>query len=477
MSLTVIYTGEAFNSEDVLQQNSVFLVGPNKRSNSGSFVSYRNDIVKMLDASGFSGIVFNPEAVVFEKKTPDEITKIAEWELQALACSKIIICGFDTDLENQGLTTRVEFGMNCMIRKNIVCYWPDASYNCEYMTKRAIEKNLQVCTTLDEVVKYVNEMITQNLPTIQYDQRFSAYSIHPNECDVIVLESVLQDIARKATKASYVYLKPKDRFYNEATLLEKHGYTFYKYLHETNVHIYMKWHNEDECMVPHASTSVIGACMIITRNNKKELLLTYEANGNAHLGYRTPSEAGNFGENIVMTFKRGLQEELNYVANSDTVYYFAGAYSLANAREGGIADNCFNIACDLPADTEFTLSENGEITSYKWIDLSDYTNYQYLFVDESNQFVGVVNGTVTNVDRRTTTITYGTLVIPTKNRDQHIAIDTCDVTIANGKITGTAGSGKQINGIKVDTYMIDAVKRFVGGQAWPILVNGGFAKY
>lgn len=409
------------------------------------------------------------------------IEEIAQWELKALATSEYIICGFDTDSKNIGLTTRTEFGMKLGSRKNLICYRPDDSYYTDYLVSRAKEYNIHVLNNLPDVVERLVVLMTNNNPTFEYDPRHKGYTIHPNGCDIVVLEAMIKQIELIAQKGSYVFLKPYDRKYNEMSLLERYGYEIYGFHKLTNTLVFCKWHSTDECKIPQFATFISGTGMIVTRNNKTEILMAYEKE-QPHFGFRPPSESGNLGENHVNILVRGMKEEFGYdIDIATTTFTLVGGYSLANARQGNIGDVCFYVACDLPAGTEFEIPSDGEITKYVWINIDDYLNEKVTMLDDFGNFYSIVGGQSVTENRVTTVSNCKVNIINHSDHHTFTVCNSCNAIIANGKITVTISDGQSnfrtFVATKVDTFMMDAVRTYVENRGMKFSVNGNFSKF
>jgi hypothetical protein len=86
---------------------SIFLVGPTPRSK--EVVSWRPEVISLLDEYGYDGIVFNPEprSGNWERDYDGQVA----WETRGLEWSDVILAWIPRDIENMpAFTTNVEFG-------------------------------------------------------------------------------------------------------------------------------------------------------------------------------------------------------------------------------------------------------------------------------------------------------------------------------------------------------------------------------
>lgn len=132
-------------------KNSIFLAGttPKKRKN-----DWRKKVIKMLEESGFDGVVYNPDYTDLKIK-PNYKEQIV-WEFNAMASSGVVAFWVNRDMPRRpGLTTNVEFGYH-LPRSNVVYGRSDKSEKCFYLDYiYLLEQNKQPVNTLEDLVKEI----------------------------------------------------------------------------------------------------------------------------------------------------------------------------------------------------------------------------------------------------------------------------------------------------------------------------------
>ena len=101
--MTINYSDQAV----ITGQKSIFLAGPNPRTE--DVKTWRLEACKILDESGFDGVVYIPEYSTF--KPLENYLNQVEWERKALSNASVIVFWIPRSLPDMpAFTTNVEFG-------------------------------------------------------------------------------------------------------------------------------------------------------------------------------------------------------------------------------------------------------------------------------------------------------------------------------------------------------------------------------
>lgn len=100
---------------------SIFLAGPMSRTGGPD---WRNDAIKILQDSGYDGIVYDPRSN-WGSETFNFSTQVG-WELKALNRADVILFWVPRTEENPGFTTNVEFGKFVNSGRCVLGFPPDA---------------------------------------------------------------------------------------------------------------------------------------------------------------------------------------------------------------------------------------------------------------------------------------------------------------------------------------------------------------
>lgn len=119
-----------YSDEKVIKkQKSIFLAGPTPRDK--NIISWRNEACKILEESGFDGIVYVPEYSTWKPKS--DYVDQAMWERNALSEATVIVFWIPRYLPDMpAFTTNVEFGY--WLHTNKVIYGrPDNAEKIKYL--------------------------------------------------------------------------------------------------------------------------------------------------------------------------------------------------------------------------------------------------------------------------------------------------------------------------------------------------------
>ena len=136
------------------EEASIYLAGPTHRigkKESEKRLSWRDDALEMLESKNFAGTVYIPE---YRDNQPEEWTysRQIDWELNAMAKSKVILFWIPRDLEKlPAFTTNIEFGEWMKSGKIVIGAPSDAPKN-EYLMERCSRLEVKWYTTLQDCV-------------------------------------------------------------------------------------------------------------------------------------------------------------------------------------------------------------------------------------------------------------------------------------------------------------------------------------
>ena len=137
------------------ESNSIFLAGPTPRDE--NVESWRPQALKIIEDTGFNGIVYVPEP--FAKDFDTQIN----WEWRSITLSSIVVFWVPRDLKTMlALTTNVEFGMLLDVR-HMIYGRPPSAPNTRYLDwhYRRVTKNEPFDNLNDMLISVVKELQPQ----------------------------------------------------------------------------------------------------------------------------------------------------------------------------------------------------------------------------------------------------------------------------------------------------------------------------
>lgn len=139
--MQVVYAKQPFPNS---WTSACFLAGPTPRSK--DVPSWRPEALRLLEATGYDGVVFVPEVEDGEWKSgPDAYMAQVEWERKGLELSDVILFWIPRDMATMaGLTTNVEFGLYGTSDK-IVLGAPEWATSIRYL-EHALQTATGPCT-------------------------------------------------------------------------------------------------------------------------------------------------------------------------------------------------------------------------------------------------------------------------------------------------------------------------------------------
>jgi hypothetical protein len=143
--MTVVYT-----HEEIRQGHpTIFLAGPSPRGRRE--LAWRPDALALLEKSGFTGTVYNPES---RDEYQGGTAYSADWEDDAIAASDVILFWVPRNMRNLiGLTTNVEFGLYARDPRSVYGR-PDGADHIAYLDHVWAKKTGKgaPCRTLEETL-------------------------------------------------------------------------------------------------------------------------------------------------------------------------------------------------------------------------------------------------------------------------------------------------------------------------------------
>jgi len=150
--MKIVYATEAFPKS---YSKSIFLAGPTPRS--PEVKSWRPEALRVLEASGYDGVVFVPETLEGGNSPnyPEQIT----WESEGLNRADCILFWVPRDLETlPGFTTNVEYG-EWFASGKIVLGIPPKAEKKRYLQLKGAWNLVPQVSTLENTIKAALEMI------------------------------------------------------------------------------------------------------------------------------------------------------------------------------------------------------------------------------------------------------------------------------------------------------------------------------
>lgn len=146
--MKIVYARE----EIAPQAGGLFLAGPTPRS--ADVKSWRPEALSLLEAMGYTGTVYVPEAANWQPH--DDYSGQIEWEWAALDAADKIIFWVPRNLQTMpALTTNVEFGLYVKSGKAILGYPPEAE-KMRYLDALAKRFSVPVFSSLEQMLKSLN---------------------------------------------------------------------------------------------------------------------------------------------------------------------------------------------------------------------------------------------------------------------------------------------------------------------------------
>ena len=147
--MQIIYAGETIPSTF---SKSVFLAGPTPRD--PDVPSWRPAALALLEAKGFDGVVFVPEAR--DGVRPDYIKQM-QWELDSQNCSDVILFWIPRDMATMpALTTNTEYGLWASLDPaRLYVGAPKNAVHVSYQLKHAAASDIPVFEELETLVSTI----------------------------------------------------------------------------------------------------------------------------------------------------------------------------------------------------------------------------------------------------------------------------------------------------------------------------------
>ena len=131
-------------------QKSIFLAGPSPRDRLTA--SWRPLAQAKLVKIGFDGIIYNPEARIYDEDSFNYDNQI-HWEWEALNMATVVVFWVPRNMVNMpAFTTNVEFGLYAASGKCLFGAPPEAPKN-NYLRALAQRNNVESFTDLDALLE------------------------------------------------------------------------------------------------------------------------------------------------------------------------------------------------------------------------------------------------------------------------------------------------------------------------------------
>ncbi len=145
--MQVVYAREEFPTS---WTKSIFLAGPTPRSS--KVKSWRPEALRILEESGYDGVVFVPEDRAGQDYQSFDYGDQVAWEHQGLQMADCALFWVPRDLKTlPGFTTNVEFGWLCESGKVVLGY-PASAAKMEYFNSMSKKFFIPNSNTLEETV-------------------------------------------------------------------------------------------------------------------------------------------------------------------------------------------------------------------------------------------------------------------------------------------------------------------------------------
>lgn len=208
------------NEELIRHEKSIFLAGPTPRDDETK--GWREEAVQILTDLGYDGTVYVPERAeggYIKDITEEKYKKTAEWELQRLHNSTVIVFWVPRELKKMpAFTTNVEFGFH--INYNVVYGRPDDS-----------EKN-----------RYLDNLYLRECGKMPYNTLYDTLKEAVSQADKLNAQELeLLKLLPYKKKKDKIYFTADTHFDSLRTLA--YSYRPYRNVEDMNFHIVKNWNS------------------------------------------------------------------------------------------------------------------------------------------------------------------------------------------------------------------------------------------